>query len=138
MRVRDVFTYPYVIARARAMTGNLLRIDDHHALLGCSKPVHVIDVLTQTSYREYLKGRATTLDFSSVRQIVLDSFAGSLEQTISSAPKTAAPVLLAYGELLESWRLVNALRTLLFKGSFMTESQIIPCGVWKISEQYTQ
>jgi len=38
-------------------------------------------------------------------------------------------VLLAYGELLESWSLVNALRTLLFKGSFMTESHIIPCGV---------
>jgi len=79
MRVKDVFTYPYVIARVRAMTGNLLRIDDYHALLGCSKPVHVIDVLTQRSYREYLKVRATTLDFSSVRQIVLDSFASSLE-----------------------------------------------------------
>jgi len=129
MRVRDVLTYPYVIARARAMIGNLLKIEDYHALLGCSKPVHVIDVLTQTGYREYLKVGATPLDFSSVRQIILDSFVSSLEQTISSTPKSAAPLLLAYRELLESWSLVNALRTSLFQGSFIIESQIIPCGV---------
>ena len=125
----DVLTYSYVIARARAIIGNLLKIEDYRALLGCSKPVHVIDVLTQTGYGEHLKVGATTPDFSSIRQIILDSFVSSLEQTISSAPKAAAPLLSAYRELLESWSIVNALRTSLFQGSFIMESQIIPCGV---------
>jgi len=124
----DVLAYPYAIARARAIIGNLLKIEDYHALLGCSRPVHVIDVLTETGYREHLKVGATPSDFSFVRQIILDSFVGSLEQTISSAPKFAAPLLLAYRELLEGWSIVNALRTSLFHGSFMMESQIIPCG----------
>jgi len=52
-----------------------------------------------------------------------------LEQVISSTPKFAAPILSAYRELLESWGLVNAFRTSLFRGNFITESQIIPCGV---------
>jgi len=125
----DVLTYPYAIARARAIIGNLLKIEDYHALIGCSEPVHVIDVLTQTGYREHLKLGATPLDFSSIRQIILDSFVSSLEQTISSAPKITAPLLLAYRELLEGWSLVNALRTSLFQGSSILESQIIPCGV---------
>jgi len=129
MRVKDVLTYPYVIARTRAIIGNLLRIDDYHALLGCSKPVHVIDILTQTGYREHLKLGTPPLDSSSIRQIILNSFVSNFEQTISSIPKDAAPLLLAYRELLESWSLVNALRTLLFQSSFIAESQIIPCGI---------
>jgi len=129
MRVKDVLTYPYVIARARAIIGNLLKIEDYHALLGCSKPVHVIDVLTQTGYREHLKVGATPLDFSSVRQIILGSFVISLGQMISFTPRSAASLLLAYRELLESWSLVNGLRAALFQRSFIMESQIIPCGL---------
>jgi len=129
MRVKDILTYPYVIARARAIIGNLFKIEDYHAILGCSKPVHVIDVLTQTGYREHPKPGALPLDFSSVRQIILDSLVRNLEQMISSTPKSAAPLLLAYREMLESWSLVNALRTSLFQGNFITESQIIPCGL---------
>lgn len=129
MQGMDVLTYPYVIARARAIAGNLLKIEDYHALLGCSKPVHAIDVLTQTGYREHLKLEAPPLDFSSVRQIILNLFVSSLEQMISSTPKSAAPLLLAYRELLESWSLVNALRASLFQGSLIMESQIIPCGL---------
>jgi len=129
MRVIDVLTYPYVIARTRAIAGNLLKIEDYHALLGCSKPVHVIDVLTRTGYRQDLKAGPSRLDLSSVRQIILDSFVSNLEHMISSTPKSAVPLLLAHRELLESWSLVNALRASLFQGNFITESQIIPCGL---------
>jgi len=129
MRGKDDPTYPYVTASARALVGNLLKIQDYHALLGCSKPIHVIDVLTQTAYGRHLKARPSHLDLSSIRQIILDSFVSSLEQMISSAPKPAASLLLAYRELLESWSLINAFRTSLFQGNLATESQIIPCGL---------
>lgn len=129
MRRKDDPTYPYVTASARALVGNLLKIQDYHALLGCSKPIHAIDILTQTGYGRHLKARPSRLDLSSIRQIILDSFVSSLEQMITSAPKSAASLLLAYRELLESWSLINAVRTSLFQGKLATESQIIPCGL---------
>jgi len=129
MRSKGGPAYPYVIARLRAIVGNLLKIEDYHALLGCSKPLHVIDVLTQTGYRQDFKARPPRVGFSSLREIILDSFASSLEQAISSTPKSAAPLILAYRELLETWSLVNAFRTSLFQGNLVTESQIIPCGL---------
>jgi len=129
MRGKDDSNYAYVTVNVRAVTGNLLKVQEYHALLGCSKPLHLIDVLTQTRYRQHLKPGLSRLDIASIRQIIQDSFISSLEQVISSTPNFAAPLFLAYRELLESWGLVNAFRTSLFRGNFVTESQIIPCGV---------
>ncbi len=127
---KDDSTYAYLTANVRAIIGNLLEIQDYHALLGCSKAIHVVDVLVQTGYRRHLEPRRSRLDLYSIRQTILDSFITILWRAISSSPKPAGPLLLSYRQLLETWSLINALRASFFQPNFAAEAQIIPCGLF--------
>jgi vacuolar-type H+-ATPase subunit C/Vma6 len=120
--------YEYVNALVRAQIGKLLRENDYKAVLGCSKPSEIKQVLSNSSYSQHLS-RTVSDSFAAIDEAISSSASEAAARVIAASPEPARPILNKYRLCLESRSLVNALRLQLNPEDIYASAGVIPLGV---------
>ncbi|MBS7622635.1 V-type ATPase subunit [Candidatus Bathyarchaeota archaeon] len=119
--------YEYVNALVRAHVGRLLRESDYKAVLGCSKPSEIRQVLSSSSYSHHLS--STVADsFAAIEEAISSSASEAAARVIAASPEPAKPILNEYKLCLESRSLVNALRLQLSPEDAYAHAGVVPLG----------
>jgi vacuolar-type H+-ATPase subunit C/Vma6 len=119
-------SYEYVNALVRGQIGNLLRLRDYEAILGCTRPSDLIQVLKETSYSELLQKTGHS-SFASLSESLTSGTSRTLDTLIASSPDNARILLQKYRLLLESKSIVNSLVTNIGE-DVIANAGVVPLG----------
>lgn len=127
--------YEYVNALVRAQIGNLLRLREYNAILGCVRLSDITQVLSRTAYNQLIIENYPE-DFSAYKVMLTSVACRNAERLISSSPTSSRFILEEYKALLESLSLVNAWVSQIGSNDPFTNAGIIPLGAFP-SQYYT-
>lgn len=127
--------YEYVNALVRAQIGNLLRLREYNAILGCVRLSDITQVLSRTAYNKLIIEDYPE-DFSTYKGMLTSVACRNAERLISSSPTSSRFILEEYKALLESQSLVNAWGSQIGSNDPFTNAGIIPLGAFP-SQYYT-
>ncbi len=125
--MRGTGSYEYVNALVRGQIGNLLKLYDYEAILGCTRPSDIVHVLSRTTYGQMV-ARTTPESFADLREAVMSAASKSAESFIASSPDSARIVLEDFRLLLESRSIVNSLKLRFNQNDLVSSSGAIPLG----------
>ena len=128
--------YEYVNALVRAQIGNLLRLREYNAILGCVRLSDITQVLSRTAYNQLIIENYPE-DFSAYKGMLTSVACRNAERLISSSPTSSRFILEEYKALLESQSLVNAGGSQIGSNDPFTNAGIIPLGAFP-SQYYTE
>jgi vacuolar-type H+-ATPase subunit C/Vma6 len=131
--IKSTNNYEYVNALVRGQIGNLLKLYDYEAILGCSKPSDLIQVLARSNYNQYI-AKSQIQSFEAIDDIVLSIANQNASNLIAISPKPARIILNEYRLLLESRSLVNQIRSKINRAETLANLCAIPLGA--ISPSY--
>jgi vacuolar-type H+-ATPase subunit C/Vma6 len=124
--LRPTGNYEYVNALVRGQIGNLLRLHDYEAILGCTRPSDLIHVLNKTSYGELLQ-KTEDSSFTTLKESLTSTISKTLDTLIASSPDNAKTLLQEYRLLLESKSIVNSMATMIGE-DIIADAGIVPLG----------
>ena len=121
--------YEYVNALVRAQIGNLFRLREYNAILGCVRLSDITQVLSRTAYNQLIIENYPE-DFSTYKGMLTSVGCRNAERLISSSPTSSRFILEEYKALLESQSLVNAWGSQIGRNDPFTNAGIIPLGAF--------